>query len=159
MAGYLARTRLHMGDGLHREYGEPVPEADTWLNVRTYVRQGQIERVSDREYDEAVERFEARKRAAAEQAQAEALAALASLPSVVVEPAVEDAPQPIAFPSDEVSIHVEPRAEPEPEQDASADLRSAPEPVADVLAGDAEGGEPEVEAPKHSGGKRSKRRG
>ena len=146
-----------MGDGLFREYGEPVPEADTWPNARAYVRLGQIERVSDREYDEAVERFEARKRADAERAQAEALAALASLPSVAVEPVAEDAPQPIAFPTDEVSIHVEPRAEPEP--DASADLRSTPEPVADVLAGGAEGDEPEVEAPKHSGGKRSKRRG
>ena len=154
-----------MGDGLFREYGEPVPEADTWPNARAYVRLGQIERVSDREYDEAVERFEARKRADAERAQAEALAALASLPSVAVEPVAEDAPQPIAFPTDEVSIHVEPRAEPEVEQDASADLRSTPvpvaEPVADVLAGDAEGDEPEVEpeAPKYSGGKRSKRRG
>ena len=110
MAGFIARKRLHMGDGLFREYGEPVPEAETWTNRTAAVRCGEIERASDHDYAEACARWEVRKRVAAEKAQAEALAALASLPSVVVEPVVEDAPQPIAFPDAEVSIHVEPRA-------------------------------------------------
>lgn len=123
MAGFIARKRLHMGDGLYREYGEPVPEAEGWLNRDAAVRCGEIERVSDRDYDEACARWEARKRAAAEKAQAEALAALSA-------PAPEPA-EALVFPSAEVSIHVEPRAEPEPEAapDISADLRGGSEPV------------------------------
>lgn len=71
MAGYIAQTRLHMGDGLYREFGEPVPEADGWSNKRSYEAAGQILRVSDREYDEALAAFKQKQRAAEDARQAE----------------------------------------------------------------------------------------
>lgn len=66
MAGWVAAKRLYMGGGAWREPGEAVPEAETWSNARAYERNGQIRRVSDREYDEASSALATKRRLEAE---------------------------------------------------------------------------------------------
>jgi hypothetical protein len=141
MAGWVAAKRLYMGGGAWREPGEAVPEAETWTNTRALERNGELHRVSDREFDAALTALEAKRaaeaeavRRAAEDAERARLEALAKAAEPVVEAAPpEPAPEPDAQPSPQLApepVASEVAPEPvEPGPNLRADLRGGSEPV------------------------------